>query len=442
MNLSTTKLFIDACYNANQVPLLDGVHGIGKSDAIKAVAAKHNAHCEILILSLMDTGDLIGLPRTTSVGGVLTTVWAAPDWYNRICNAALPPVLNTTSLTFANDDVKSFITKKIAKSKTIDRADLNEWYCEFTGIANDSLHVIAQDLIGYTESKQSILGLDEFNRAPADVLNASLQLILDRRLHSHVLPRINGKPTFLIAAVNPADSNYNVSSFDPALLDRFVYGKVDPDAPVWLDWARGNNIHPVIISYIAEHPNRIHMTANIGDGDTSTDPTAVGATPRSWAMLSAFIHQKHTIPEEVVYPIIKGLIGDALAAQFLTYMNSYSKTIKMEDIEKEVTTMIDKGVQLPEIALALNNMIADQENVLVTELAHQLWDKYIAVETPEESMPMMCYLHALDLETATAFLKGKKVDNPEQFYHMFEHYDQPLTGRGLGHKIANKIRGK
>ena len=74
MTPSDFNLFLSACDKANLSPLVEGVHGIGKSDAVKQYAKDNDLHCEILILSLMDTGDLIGIPRTADIGGIQSTV--------------------------------------------------------------------------------------------------------------------------------------------------------------------------------------------------------------------------------------------------------------------------------------------------------------------------------------------------------------------------------
>lgn len=70
----------------------------------------------------------------------------------------------------------------------------------------------------------SVLFLDEFNRAPRSVRGTLLTLIQD-----HTIPdnRVKGKTRYLknflftIAAVNPADANYNTDELDDAELSRF-----------------------------------------------------------------------------------------------------------------------------------------------------------------------------------------------------------------------------
>ncbi len=104
----------------------------------------------------------------------------------------------------------------------ITREQLNILYCEYIKDYSGQLLLHLQELVKYKKAKRSVLFLDEMNRSATDTLNASLQLVLDRRLNDHRLPIVNGRPTLVAAAINPADADYTVNTFDPALLDRFI----------------------------------------------------------------------------------------------------------------------------------------------------------------------------------------------------------------------------
>jgi alkaline phosphatase D len=72
--------YADAC---NHVVMMVGPHGIGKTEAVKSYATENNLHCEVLMLSLLDTGDMLGLPYREG----LSTKWAQPVWFTRILEA-------------------------------------------------------------------------------------------------------------------------------------------------------------------------------------------------------------------------------------------------------------------------------------------------------------------------------------------------------------------
>lgn len=115
MNINETKQFLAATDLCGQAPLISGKHGLGKSDTFRQYAKENNLHCEVLILSLMDTGDLIGLPRTADIGGQLSTTWAAPGWFNRIVNAAWPATLEVDALRFTDPEFKKFVQVELSR---------------------------------------------------------------------------------------------------------------------------------------------------------------------------------------------------------------------------------------------------------------------------------------------------------------------------------------
>lgn len=106
--------FIAAVDMADLAPLISSKHGIGKSSVVQQYAAANNLHCEVLILSLMDTGDLCGLPRTVEIGGQLSTTWSAPVWFNRIINAAWPEKFKYADLEFTDPEFKKFVDSKLS----------------------------------------------------------------------------------------------------------------------------------------------------------------------------------------------------------------------------------------------------------------------------------------------------------------------------------------
>ncbi|TQV62846.1 MAG: hypothetical protein FNT15_05585 [Sulfurovum sp.] len=127
MNVQEAKEILFDADSCGHVPLIVGVHGLGKSEIVRQYADENDMHCEVLILSLMDEGDLLGIPVREMHGKTPVTRWAIPSWLQRIVENA-------------------------------------------------------------EQGKRSILFLDELNRASASVLGASLQLLLDKRLNEHVLP--------------------------------------------------------------------------------------------------------------------------------------------------------------------------------------------------------------------------------------------------------------
>lgn len=432
MNVSDAKKVVKAASIANDTVIIEGVHGLGKSAIVKEYAKAEGLHIEELFLSMMEPGDMLGIPRTIHANGSTVTSWSEPTWFRRIKDAAWPNELITTELSFINKNFEDKYAKEITKEPTISRDALNNYYCEFKGIFSGELELHKQcDCITYNKSQASVLFLDELNRSTLDTRNASMQLILEKELNDHILPYVNGRQTQIVAAINPADQ-YQVDELDPALLDRFLHIEVEADAKAFLAWGRANGLNDIVLSYIAENPNKLHFQPEEGSKDN------IGASPRSWAKLASFVDVMDKIPAEIHFSIIKGKIGSALGSRFLTYMNNYSKTLKIEDIEKVIKKEM-KTKSIEEVGKAVNKLIENQEVIQKTEMAENFFAKYINSKKSEDAYPLLAYLYGLDLELRASFIKQKKEDDMKT-YTKFVGFDKDLNNKQLFLSIVQTIK--
>jgi MoxR-like ATPase len=83
---------------------------------------------------------------------------------------------------------------------------------------------VAKDVTRYSPpaflptTGKGILVFEELNRCPSYMRAPCLQLLTARQLNDYTLP-----PGWLpVAAINPPETDYEVSELDPALLSRFV----------------------------------------------------------------------------------------------------------------------------------------------------------------------------------------------------------------------------
>jgi len=289
------------------------------------------------------------------------------------------------------------------------------------GFPNDQLQIIGnQTKVTYSKAQKSILFLDELNRAPLDVRQGTMQLILEKELHEHKLPYIDGVQTQIVAAINPADK-YQVDELDDALLDRFLHITVDPDAKAWLDWAKNAGINEIVRDYLTENPKKIHFMPQDG---------GIGATPRSWTKLAGFVDKMKDIPNEIHYDILKGKVGSALGSEFLAYYNSYSKALKLEDIVKTIKKAKKKDDKLESVGKAVNEMIKPLEPLQKSEMAAKFLDKYIKSKTAADAYPLLAYLYGLDLELRIAYIKSVR-ENSSSDYKQLAAFDKELNDKRL-----------
>ncbi|MBZ4661857.1 MAG: putative ATPase 5 [Thermotoga sp.] len=113
----------------------------------------------------------------------------------------------------------------------------------------------------WPESGDTILFLDEINRAHRSVRNAIMQLLVDRRIHNHILP----EGTWIMAAMNPPEEEYDQADLitDPAFISRFFILEVNPDVSEWLEWAEKNNVSKEVRDFIRDYPEFYVIAAGI-----------------------------------------------------------------------------------------------------------------------------------------------------------------------------------
>jgi len=160
------------------------------------------------------------------------------------------------------------------------------------------------------EGTQGVLFLDELNRASTqDVLQASFQLVLDYKLHTHTLP----SGWSVIAAANPDNNEYQVLRLDPALMNRFLHISFSPTLTDWRVWS-AQNMKTRLLREFVEADTQVL-------GLKSPPDLGIVPTPRSVEMLDRVLQ---CLNEDQManygYMIASGLLGPAFATTFRKYM--------------------------------------------------------------------------------------------------------------------------
>jgi len=85
MHINEVKKLLPAIMELNEVPILVGHAGVGKTEIVRQIGRQYNREVKILVLSQMEPGDLIGMPARDGD----RTVWLKPDWFPRTGNEIL-----------------------------------------------------------------------------------------------------------------------------------------------------------------------------------------------------------------------------------------------------------------------------------------------------------------------------------------------------------------
>ena len=95
--------------------------------------------------------------------------------------------------------------------------------------------------------------------------------------------------------------NRSVREFDIVTLDRVRRMDITPDFSVWMEYARGQRLHPAIISYLSLRPQHFYTVVPDVDG-------ARFVTARGWEDLSRLL----TVYEQLSIPMDAGVVGEFL----------------------------------------------------------------------------------------------------------------------------------
>ena len=285
------------------------------------------------------------------------------------------------------------------------------------GVTNWSVPVWLKKMYDAEKRGQKcVLFLDELNRARLDVRQSALQLVLAKQIHQHFLP----KDTLVIAAVNP-DDDYQVAELDIALNDRFEVVELKPDAIEWIGWAKNNGIKEVIISFIADNPDKIWIR---------TENELNHPTPRSWAKTSNFLrtldnkNYDKEVKESLIHTFLVGKIGRSVGSQFLAYLKERDD-LNIERIEEFCKKIKSKKKRdIGKTVEKLKSQIETVEVIKLSYIAQEMVKKYIpTVEnlTPEEGFekcyPLMAFLYSLPLEVLHSILKSIKEPEDTRFLY-------------------------
>lgn len=167
-----------------------------------------------------------------------------------------------------------------------------EWYCpEFL-----------------PETGKGILFFDEIEKSPVSVKNASLELILDKRLGKYQLP----KNWSVVAAGNNIDDDCFSQSLGSALSNRMIHFDIQPDLDAWIEWGRQNKIRDEIFGYLSFRPEHLFKYEQGSNAFPS---------PRSWEMLNTMLNgvsDKNEIKE-----LFEATIGKSVGNEYRAWLSFY-----------------------------------------------------------------------------------------------------------------------
>lgn len=173
--------------------------------------------------------------------------------------------------------------------------------------------------------EKCIIHLDELNRAPTDVRQAVFQLVLDKRLHTHVLDPNNA---YVHASINPDIGAYQVEQLDQAMIRRFCNVKIVPNVEEFTTYWHHRypeDRHADLISrFILAHEKLLCFQEEF---QIECKPT-----PDGYRMVYELMSNQ-VVPSNLEHEVYGGLIGMEAATSFIRFMDKeYVKPVSGKDI--------------------------------------------------------------------------------------------------------------
>lgn len=165
---------------------------------------------------------------------------------------------------------------------------------------------------------------DEFNKASRALLDAALQIILNRQFWVHKFP----ENSIFIAAGNPNNSSsVPESDLRPEMNDRFRHYNVQPNFGSWKRWALMQGVNRYVLDYLYYDNSKLYDRK--GDEDDVAFPT-----PRSWKYVSDYLNLMGDEDPDFtdMHHDICGDIGLGTAIEFEKWCRLYGKLPTTEEI--------------------------------------------------------------------------------------------------------------
>ena len=185
-----------------------------------------------------------------------------------------------------------------------------------------------------TGRREGILFIDEINCVSETLAPTMLQFLQKKTFGNQAVP----EGWIIVAAGNPPEYNKSVREFDFVTLDRVRRIEVEPDLDVFKSYAREQQIHPFILSYLELRPQNFYKTENDVDG-------IAFVTARGWEDLSELVGTYESLGIAVDYDIIRQFLQhEEVARDVAAYYDLYNKYRDDYDINRVLSGQVSTAI--------------------------------------------------------------------------------------------------
>jgi hypothetical protein len=203
----------------------------------------------------------------------------------------------------------------------------------------------------------NIFLFDEVDKAPSEITAPLLEILQFKK--------INGTPVNAAACIltgNLFNERAYSNQISSALLDRGSKYILNFSMEKWLDWAKINNIHDLILGFLRSNPE-------YACGKTE-DTNYASPSPRAWTLASDAIFKAKAlkiVDIETVSQIISGFVGVDAGIKFKIYYNYYRQ------LEPYIFSLIESG----NLTIDFNKLMLTEKLVFVISACYYAKQKIL-----------------------------------------------------------------
>ena len=308
MNFTEAMNTIELVTMTDDVPLIIGESGIGKTSMVRQIAKNNNLAIVNIDANLLKEGEIGGLP-------------------------------------FVNNGRTEYAT-----------------HYKLTEVSS---------LLKDTKYNGVILFIDELNRCEHAVQQELMNLILNREINGYrldssvkIIAAMNPSNKY----DNFENSDYQVIDMDAAQEDRFVWVEVDSDSKEWIKWAMTDeaDIEEEVIEFISQFPNYLHMP--YANENIKPTPRSWERVSKAFKM---YKNNKDKYSESIIFNVVKGNVGGGIATDFIGFARNFNsplikaeKLLDYDFIPYEIKEIIQKEnhSRLYMLAKRLVQLLNEEEN--------------------------------------------------------------------------------
>lgn len=176
------------------------------------------------------------------------------------------------------------------------------------------------------EKPAGVLLLEEPNRGTTAVLNTFMQLLTDRKVEDYQLP----EGWIIVGCINPENEQYDVTTMDPALKDRFEIFNIDYNRDIFVSYMRNTKWDKTIISFVESK-----TWGYVKPEDVAKTEGAKYISPRTLSKLNnasqAGIPNEHF--EKIIY---ESILGRNVGLTFYHFKNN-EQPVTLDELRNKKT---------------------------------------------------------------------------------------------------------